>query len=292
MSSSRFYDNNGTYGGAFDNGGGGTLTVLGSTFSGNGADDGGAIDNGDNAGKGTLILSGSTFAANTASPGESGNGGDGGAIDNGDGGGTGTITISGATFSGNGAGTIGGAIKAAGHGTVAVSRSTFSANNAQDGGAIWNTTDTLTVSSSTFSANSVNGDGADIDNGDGGSTGTVWAAADIFDGFCAKPKRGTWHDLGYNIGSDGTCLNGGRADVDHGANLTSLLGPLADNGGPTETMLPLAGNPAFGVVPHNTTVALNGRNVTLCPTTDQRGLKSTPGHACDAGAVQVAAAAS
>jgi hypothetical protein len=51
-------------------------------------------------------------------------------------------------------------------------------------------------------------------------------------------------------------------------------------------MLPLAGNPALGVVPLNTNVKLNGRSVTLCPTIDQRGVHSAAGKACNAGAVQ------
>ena len=67
---------------------------------------------------------------------------------------------------------------------------------------------------------------------------------------------GAWQDEGYNIGSDATCLKVGTGDASHGA---GLLGPLVHNGGPTETMLALAANPALGVVPLNTTVKLNGR---------------------------------
>jgi hypothetical protein len=51
-----------------------------------------------------------------------------------------------------------------------------------------------------------------------------------------------------------------------------LLGPLGDNGGPTETLLPAAGSPAVGLG-------------TDCPATDQRGTaRSEP---CTAGAVEV-----
>ena len=57
------------------------------------ADWGGAIDSGDTAGTGTLSVDGSTFTGNSVSS-------DGGAIDNGDGGGTGTLTVSGSTLSG------------------------------------------------------------------------------------------------------------------------------------------------------------------------------------------------
>jgi hypothetical protein len=51
-------------------------------------------------------------------------------------------------------------------------------------------------------------------------------------------------------------------------------------------MLPLAGNPAVGAIPYNTTLVLNGRSVTMCPATDQRGVRSSAGQHCDAGAVQ------
>jgi hypothetical protein len=163
-----------------------------------------------------------------------------------------------------------------------------------DGGAIDNGDNagrgTVIVSMSTFSGNSAS-DGGAIDNGDHRGGGTVSDAADMFGGSCDQ-VGGTWDDEGYNVGSDGTCLSGGSGDVNHGASLTSLLGPLANNGGPTKTMLPLTGNPALGAVPDNTSVTLDGSPVTLCPTTDERGTPSTPGQACDAGAVQVPTAPS
>ncbi|MBM4364171.1 MAG: hypothetical protein FJ104_15940, partial [Deltaproteobacteria bacterium] len=53
-----------------------------------------------------------------------------------------------------------------------------------------------------------------------------------------------------------------------------LLGPLADNGGPTFTMAPGTGSPARGAG-------------TDCPATDQRGVER-PGGACDLGAFQTA----
>lgn len=53
------------------------------------------------------------------------------------------------------------------------------------------------------------------------------------------------------------------------------LGPLADNGGPTQTAAPLAGSPAIGL----------GEN---CPPVDQRG-RPRPAKGCTLGAVEVAA---
>ena len=104
-------------------------------------------------------------------------------------------------------------------------------------------------------------EGGAIDNADHAGTSTVWVAADIVNGSCDRPA-GTWNDEGYNVGINKTCLNAGSGDVGQGAN---QFGPLANNGGPTKTMLALRGNPALGIVPLGTTVTLNGKAVMLCP---------------------------
>src|SRR5271166_1141505 len=315
-------------GGAIDNGdnSSGTVTVSGSTFTANTAGHraslgsafaGGAIDNGDNGGTGTLTVSGSSFMASSAHGGGAicnGTGGAsvsastftdnaadyGAAIDNGDSG-MGTLTVSGSTFTANRATEDAGAIRngspTSTTGTVIVSASTFYGNSAEGksndpkidtrghngyGGAIDNVaTGTLVVSNSSFSANTAKNGGGTINN-----FHLVWATTDIFSGPCHEAAQGSWNDEGYNVGSDATCLNAGIGDVSHGA---GHLGPLAHNGGPTETMLPLATNPAVGVVPLNTTVKLSARSVMLCPTTDQRGVHSAGGKACNAGAVQSSA---
>ena len=273
-------------GGAIDSGesGAGTLAVSASRFTGNSAHYGGAIVNG----TGTASVSGSVFSANTADYAA--------ALDNGDAG-TGTLTVSASTFSANRANEDGGAIMngwTGNSGTVIVSASTFFGNSAAGnpkdpdidnggpngyGGAIDNNgTGTLAVSGSTFSANTAKKGGGTISN-----SHLLWAAADIFNGPCHEAAGATWNDEGYNVGKDASCLKAGTGDVSHGA---GHLGRLAHNGGPTETMLPLAGNPALGVVPLNTNVKLNGRSIKLCPTIDQRGVHSPAGKACNAGAVQ------
>jgi hypothetical protein len=208
----------------------------------------------------------------------------------------------------------GGAIEVAPGASVAVSASTFSGDTATNGGAIANNAGgSLVVSSSTFWGDTASQNGGAIDDGDGstgdsngvivastfssnvapgsggtvssGGTGTIWASADVFDGSCAQ-GAGRWHDAGYNVGADGTCLHGGPGDVDYRGGLASLFSAPDDNGGPTETMLLLGGNPATGAVPHGKTVSLDGQEVPLCPATDQRGVASGPGHDCDAGSVQ------
>jgi hypothetical protein len=310
VSACRFSDNRAVDGGAIDNGdrGGGVLTVSASTFSGNTAGrdggaianadrgsggltvsaskfsgnkatDGGAVDNGD-SGSGGLTVSASTFSANTAAS-------DGGAIDNGDRG-SGTLSVLISTFSRNTA-SDGGAINTAGNqgkGSLSVSASTFSGNRAShDGGAIDNGDNgsgSLSLWASTLSGNVANHDGGAIDNGDNGGTSVTSVAADIFNGSCDRPA-GTWNDGGHNVGSNQTCLNAGTGDVGQGA---AQLGPLADNGGPTKTIMALQGNPAVGVIPYETTTLLNGSTVKLCPTTDQRGVHSAAGRQCNAGATQ------
>jgi hypothetical protein len=266
----------GENGGAIDNGdgGNGTLTVSDSTFHNNTAFDGGAIDNGD-GGNGTLTVSDSTFDNNAVAV-----AGDGGAIDNGDGG-NGTLTVSDSTFDNNAASDAGdgGAINDCA-GTLSVSDSTFASNTADDGGAIDNgdhCSGTLTVSDSTFASNTATRDGGAIDNGDFSGTGSAEMAADIFAGSCSR-FGGSWTDLGYNVGSDTTCQNGGTGDA-VSASLASELGPLANNGGPTQTMALLAGNPAAGLIP-------NGSGL-LCPLVDQTGAASPSGAPCNAGALQI-----
>jgi hypothetical protein len=57
-----------------------------------------------------------------------------------------------------------------------------------------------------------------------------------------------------------------------------MLGPLADNGGPTQTRLPLSGSPLLGSV---------GGLVCSTAGDDQRGVSRPQGAACEAGAVEV-----
>jgi hypothetical protein len=52
--------------------------------------------------------------------------------------------------------------------------------------------------------------------------------------------------LGHNIASDASCGFTGTGDLN---NTDPLLGPLANNGGPTPTHAPLLGSPAINAVP-------------------------------------------
>ena len=78
----------------------------------------------------------------------------------------------------------------------------------------------------------------------------------------------------FNIIADGSCSTSAQ-------NVDPLLGALADNGGPTKTLLPQAGSPAIDAG-NQTDCTINGI------TTDQRGYTRIDGK-CDIGSVEVGA---
>jgi hypothetical protein len=302
--------------------GGGTLTISGSTLSGNNAGDGGAIDNADNGGTGTVTLTDSTLTEGSSGLEGGGgifndgtfaiNGSDisdnvagspavGGGIDN-----SGALEITGSTIAGNNTGEgPGGGIYDDG-GTLAIADSTLSGNSSPGGaGAIENMMDSVTmtdstvsnndgaagggiandggteiITSSTVSGNSAEhrGDGGGIDN----TSGTVDLAATIVtDSTVGSDCSGTITDDSYNLDSDGTC---GLSATHHSlSDVKPDLGPLQNNGGPTETEAPAGGSPVLNQIP----VGTMGNGVTLCPGTDQRGVSRPQGTACDMGAVEL-----
>ncbi|MGA2240993.1 MAG: choice-of-anchor Q domain-containing protein [Verrucomicrobiota bacterium] len=83
---------------------------------------------------------------------------------------------------------------------------------------------------------------------------------------------GTIKDAGHNLSSDGTCA---FTNVGSLNNTNPLLGPLADNGGPTLTMALLPGSPA-----------INAGDTAAAPPTDQRGFPRPSGLAADIGAYE------
>ena len=83
---------------------------------------------------------------------------------------------------------------------------------------------------------------------------------------------------GWNIADDASCNLTQPTDR---ASIDPLLAPLADNGGPTRTALPLPGSPALDAIPQAT--------AGLCDAslaTDQRGSPRPQGPACDIGAAE------
>ncbi len=314
------------------------VTIVGSTFVGNAASNGGAVGslNSD------LSLANDTFSQNSATGsgannvsnacdaggGEIGNGGNGGAISI-DGGSDGALAVCGATFDHNVAGALGGAMFRTPDG--AIQTSSFDSNQAtQGGGAFYFHNSDLQITASTFSHNSAPGAGAiqadgttltltnDTFAGNAASKGLGGAlslfsngatitnctfannASDGGSGYLAAAIAGTFtiantlfaNNMTEDPGSAMQCQTaaagagdlqwpkdhvvGGAADTSCVTGITfadPALGSLADNGGPTLTMLPSASGPAAGV----------GMS---CPATDQRGItrKST---GCTAGAAEL-----
>ena len=86
---------------------------------------------------------------------------------------------------------------------------------------------------------------------------------------------------GYNlIGNNAGCTFTAQSTDITGQD--PLLGPLANNGGPTQTHLPKAGSPVLDQVPTTDCTTLDGTALS----TDQRGVSRPQGLACDIGAVE------
>ncbi len=149
---------------------------------------------------------------------------------------SGTLTVSGSTLSANSASSGGGT---ANSGKLVVRNSTLSGNTASNsGGGILNSGGaTLTISNSTLSDNSANSGGG-IDNEGTAALRNAIVANSTSDGDCS----GTITDGGYNLSSDISC--GFKARNKSLPSVKPMLGPLADNGGPTQTHALLKDSPA------------------------------------------------
>ena len=173
--------------------------------------------------------------------------------------------------------------------TVVNNRAGHSTNgNGGHGGGLYTQNDTLTLEQCTF-ANNEAGNGG-VNGGDGGGVYSQGGgnSKDIFftDCLIAGNMAGTGTSdgdgpdfnrdnllmrSGINLIGDNTLANGNASTVlsfgdfvgDAATPLDPLLGPLSDNGGPTETMLPLRGSPALNPT--------GGATVPGTFLTDQRG---------------------
>jgi hypothetical protein len=158
-----------------------------------------------------------------------------------------------------------------------IAGSTLTINNSTITGNGWGINDfrTLTVSNGTISGNSAVG--IFINNG---------ATATLQNSIVANNPTanciGTMASHGYNLSSDGTCNFNAPGDLN---SHDPLLGPLQNNGGPTQTMALLPGSPAIdGGNPNGCT---DGSGHLL--TTDQRGMPrpdKEDARGCDIGAYE------
>jgi CSLREA domain-containing protein len=182
-------------------------------------------------------------------------------------------------------------------GTLALLRTTISGNRALagNGGGIYQegfeTSERTLVATSTISGNSATGAGGAIY----ASGGIVSIAQSTIAGNVGAPGAGLYKAIGAtglsntivsapggiacsgpsftgtnNVATDASCVVATVANP--------LLGPLANNGGPTDTHALSASSPA-----------INAANATGCSGTDQRGIARPQGGACDIGAFEYVA---
>ena len=228
---------------------------------------GSAISGGGIYSNGTLTINNTAVSGNSAYNGSKYGGAFGGAICNC---GTGTLTINNSTVSGNsttGSHPHGGGISNVG--TLIINNCTLSGNSAgpgiccnySSGGGIYNG-GTLTINNSTLSGNSATGGvgGGGIFN----IRGTTTLQDSIVAGSSGGNCDGTMTSNGYNLSSDGTCNFSNTGDLN---NTDPVLGPLQNNGGPTQTQALLSGSPAIDA--GNPSGCTDGQGHLL--TTDQRG---------------------
>jgi hypothetical protein len=258
-----------------------TLVVNDSSVSDNQAGDaGGGIYTGASnvAGKPLITVARSTIAGNVAAT------QDGGGIRMG----RGTLTISDSTISGNSAANLGGGVVFfdAGLGHV-FANVTISGNQAARGGGLEffptvNGTPVPSLDNCTIADNVAHG----VVNSTPAFGGGVEANLSIANSIIARNVS----DLGQGADCAGTLTSGGYNLIQDTQNCTITgdttgditgvdpnIGPLADNGGPTETRPLLTGSPAIDAG----SPALAGSGNGACEAADQRGVARPVGPRCD-----------
>jgi uncharacterized repeat protein (TIGR01451 family) len=228
-----------------------------------------------------ILMTNSTVSKNNA-------GGNGGGIW---GDSSATPVINNSTLSNNVAKGSGGGISDTKDSFVRINNSTLSGNQATTGGALSGSDLGLRIHSSTLTQNSATQGGGlylgtNISHSDlansilagntGGSNGT-----DCFNGGGGTIDFTSFHNVYSDVSSCFTNL--GPGDKNNIASSNLGLGPLADNGGPTQTHALLPGSPALD----------NGDPATGCKDDsgnqleqDQRGQSRKLGAGCDSGSVE------
>ena len=204
----------------------------------------------------------------------------------------GALTVTSVTFSGNKA-FGGGGIFNDYQATLNLSNSTLADNIAQsDGGGLSNSQATLIVTNSTFSGNSAGYYGGGVFSGVPSASWPSVSNSTFFGNSAQFGGGGIWDVFGVltlrntilaNSLSGGDCApsridGGGNLDTDGtcgGTTSDPFLGPLQNNGGPTQTMAISMASPAFA-----------GANPANCPATDQRGVLRPQFLSCDIGAYE------
>ena len=141
-----------------------------------------------------------------------------------------------------------------------------------NGGAAWFAFNTFYSNSAAGGAGVGNSFGATFGGGLSSIAGTLTLADSIVAYSTAGNCFGFITDAGHNLGSDATSQFTAPGSLN---NTDPLLGPPANNGGPTLTCALLAGSPALGAA-----------SATGAPATDQRGVARPSGAGFDSGAYQ------
>ncbi len=247
-----------TGGGAPGNRGGGVwngaaLTMTNCIVSGNSAGWGGGICNE----QGTLTLTGCSVSANSATMGA-------GIVNLT----PAPLTLIGCTISGNSATGDGGGVWCSSNAPspLTLTNCTFSGNTAGGGGGAIMNGGALTLTCCTFSGNTAGLGGGGIYN-----LGTLTLTNSIIANNAGGDIYGGYTDNAFNIVEDGV-------GITHFLSRSGdpLLGPLADNGGPTLTHALLPGSPAANA----------GNCAAFTLFTDQRGITRPNGPSCDIGAYE------
>jgi len=232
-------------GGAISNAAGGSVEVVNSTLSGNQGLSGGGIDNPNGT---TITITGSTLTGNQATDTTSGSGG---GLNN-----SGTMTVVNCTLIGN--------------------------TSRKPGGGIFNMGGTLTLYNSTLSGNVVV-DPVDTFDDYGHDLANEWSSTLHYANTIIANSSG--ENACFNNGTISTNSNNLVTGWDWGCGVSlnddPLLAPLADNGGPTQTMALQEGSPA-----------IDAGDDTICGGTlvggvDQRGVTRPQGSHCDIGAFEL-----
>jgi CSLREA domain-containing protein len=240
LTNTKLIGNSAPHGGAFYSAHNPSGIIVEDTeFSGNSASDGGGGAYYFSTSVGSIAIHRSLFAGNTAST-------NGGGVLAGAGTAV-TVTIASSTFTDNESNTQGGGIYTGG-GTISAINLTIASNTASQGGGIYRASSgVVEFKNSLIANNTATGSGPDIGNAVGAS----------------------FTSLGHNLigKTDGGTITPVTGDQfgTIASPLDPLLGVLANNGGPTQTMALLTGSPALNTGDNTVT----GAPASL--TTDQRG---------------------
>ncbi len=269
-----------------------TVAISNSTISSNTAvNGGGGLYQIGSFNPGRVTITDSSIQNNRATDGNS----SGGGIVN-----AGILEVTRSTISGNQAAAGGGLFNTAsdlddteisfGSATATLVNSTLSGNSSSftanpgsnSGAAIFNSEETLIVRNSTFAGNGGDfglfGDAPTLTN----SGGSVTVTNSLFVNTIADGNNCSGVNIGgSNLSDDLSCggaqVNGSAGGlVFNGEELVLVFGPLANNGGPTQTHALLPLNPALNA----------GSNVSTSVSTDQRGLTRIVGGTVDIGAYE------